>query len=69
MSLLYGCGLQVEVNKINTQMRMNLAKKGLASRKNLVRVFVEMDTNGNHFLDPEEFQQGLAMMGLFPTKI
>jgi Ca2+-binding EF-hand superfamily protein len=69
MSHLFGIGLQVEVNKINMSFRMQLAKRGLAAFKHLNKVFHEMDSNGNGFLDYKEFERGLAALGLFPSKV
>lgn len=67
MSHLFGVGLQIEVQRIQVNFRMILAKKGGVS--NLATCFREMDINGNGCLDPEEFEKGLSKLGLFPTKV
>ena len=57
------------MNKINNGLRLLLAKRGQINIKHLATLFQEMDTNGNHFLEPEEFEAGLASLGIFPTKV
>jgi calcyphosin len=69
MSHLYGVGLQIEVNKINNNLRMQLAKRGKLEFGYLNSLFKEMDTNKNGVLEPEEFEHGLATFGIFPTKV
>ena len=67
MSHLFGVGLQIEIQRIQIQFRMVLAKKG--GVHSLATCFKQMDTNGNGYLDPEEFENGLKQLGLFPTKV
>ena len=69
MSHLFGVGLPIAINKINTNFRMILAKKGGIGIRSLGMIFRRMDDNGNKKLDPEEFERALAAFGLFPTKV
>jgi len=46
---------------------MILAKRGGVNGHTIGAVFREMDTNGNFFLEPAEFEKGLAAFGLFPS--
>jgi Ca2+-binding EF-hand superfamily protein len=67
MSHLFGVGLQIEIQRIQVQFRMILAKKG--GVHNLATCFEQMDANGNGLIEFEEFEKGLKQLGLFPTKV
>lgn len=56
MSHLFGVGLPIEINKINTNFRMILAKKGGIGIRSLGVIFRRHDSNGNKKLDFEEFK-------------
>lgn len=67
MSHLFGVGLPIEINRINTNFRMILAKRGGIGIRSLGVIFRRMDVNGNRKLDFEEFEKALSTFGLFPT--
>jgi len=69
MSHLFGVGLDIEVNKINAQFKMQIVKKGGIGIRSLAVIFRRADTNGNKKLDIEEFTEALAAFGLFPKKV
>lgn len=69
MSHLFGVGLNVEVNRINTQFKMQIAKKGGIGLRTLAVLFRRADHNGNKKLDREEFTECLASYGLFPKVV
>jgi calcyphosin len=69
MSHLFGVGLNIEINKINTNFKMQIAKKGGIGIRSLGVIFRRMDVNGNRKLDAGEFTEALATFGLFPSKV
>ena len=69
MSQLYGVGLNIEVNRINTEFKMKIAKMGGLGIRSIGRIFRRMDHNGNKKLDIGEFEEALATFGLFPKKV
>lgn len=69
MSQLYGVGLNIEVNRINDNFKMQIAKRGGLEIRNLGVIFRRMDVNGNKKLDFEEFTEALNTFGLFPAVI
>eukprot|EP00357_Protocruzia_adherens_P004449 CAMPEP_0114993068 /NCGR_PEP_ID=MMETSP0216-20121206/12311_1 /TAXON_ID=223996 /ORGANISM="Protocruzia adherens, Strain Boccale" /LENGTH=302 /DNA_ID=CAMNT_0002356643 /DNA_START=97 /DNA_END=1005 /DNA_ORIENTATION=+ len=66
---LYGVGLETTVNRINTEFRLNMARKGPMGIRTLKRTFKRYDHNGNNKLDIEEFEEALGAFGLFPKKV
>lgn len=54
---LYGVGLDVQVEKINTELRLFVSRqKGGLSLRNLSKIFDSVDRNRNGKLDLEEFK-------------
>jgi len=60
---LYGVGLDIEVQKINTQFKMQIQKRGGLGIRSLGVIFRRMDLNGNKKLDISEFTEALAAYG------
>lgn len=69
MSHLHGVGLEIEVKRINTELKMHIVKRGGIGIRSIGTIFRRMDYNGNRKLDREEFTEALATFGLFPTKV
>ena len=69
MSQLYGVGLNIEVNRINTQFKMQLAKMGGLGIRSLGVIFRRFDLNGNKKLDKDEFTEALAACRIFPKVV
>ena len=69
MSQLFGVGLNIEVNRINTEFKMKIAKSGGLGIRSLGVIFRRMDFNGNKKLNMEEFTEALATFGLFPKVV
>jgi calcyphosin len=69
MSQLYGVGLNVEVNRINCQFKMKLAKMGGLGIRSLGVIFRRFDHNGNKKLDKDEFTEALAACQIFPKVV
>jgi Ca2+-binding EF-hand superfamily protein len=63
---LFGVGLDVEVKRINTNLKMQIIKKGGIGIHTLGVIFRQMDNNGNKKLDIEEFTRALNTFGIFP---
>lgn len=67
---LYGVGLNVQVQKINTEFRLYISKqKGGLNIRSLKEVFTQFDANRNGKLDIDEFQRGLNKFGFFLKKV
>jgi len=62
---LFGVGLDVEVKRITTNFKMQIAKRGGIGIRSLAVIFRQMDNNGNKKLDIEEFTQALNTYGIF----
>jgi hypothetical protein len=60
---LYGVGLDIEVGRINTAFRMQIAKKGGLGLRSLRLTMNRFDVNGNKKLDIAEFTEALAAFG------
>ena len=60
---LFGVALSVEVNRINTQFKIFLQKKGGIGIRSLASIFRKADKNGNKKLDQAEFTQALSELG------
>jgi hypothetical protein len=56
---LFGVGLNIEVNRINTQFKMQIQKRGGIGIRSLATIFRRMDYNGNKKLDIQEFTEAL----------
>ena len=69
MSQLYGVGLNIEINRINTEFKMKIAKLGGLGIRSIGVIFRRMDTNGNKKLNKEEFTEALATFGIFPKVV
>ena len=69
MSQLYGVGLNIECQRINTEFKMKIAKQGGLGIRSLAVIFRRMDHNGNKKLDLNEFTEALGTFGLFPKKV
>ena len=61
--------MNIEINRINTQFKMKIAKLGGLGIRSLGVIFRRMDTNGNKKLNQEEFTEALATFGLFPKVV
>jgi hypothetical protein len=60
---LFGVGLDIEVNRINTQFKMQIQKRGGIGIRSLAVIFKRMDYNGNKKLDIQEFTEALNSFG------
>jgi hypothetical protein len=60
MSHLYGVGLDIEVNRIKTQFKIQIQKRAGVGMRSLADVFKRADKNGNKLLTQEEFTEALA---------
>jgi len=69
MSQLYGVGLNIEVNRLNAQFKMEIQKRGGLGIRTLGVIFRRMDFNGNRKLDLEEFTEALNTYGIFPKVV
>ena len=61
--------MNIEINRINTEFKMKIAKQGGLGIRSLGVIFRRMDFNGNKKLNQEEFQEALATFGLFPKVV
>ena len=61
--------MNIEVNRINTDFKMKIAKQGGLGIRSLGVIFRRMDFNGNKKLNQEEFTEALATFGLFPKVV
>lgn len=69
MSQLFGVGLNIEINRLNTEFKMKIAKQGGLGIRSIGVIFRRMDTNGNKKLNQEEFTEALATFGIFPKVV
>lgn len=69
MSHLYGVGMNITVNRINTEFKCEIQKRGGIGIRSLANIFRRMDHNGNKKLDIQEFTEALAAFNLFPKKV
>ena len=60
MSHLYGVGLEIEVNRIKTQFKLQIQKRAGVGMRSLANVFKKADKNANGLLTQEEFTEALA---------
>ena len=60
---LFGVGIDIEINRINTQFKIQLQKKGGVGIRSLASVFRQADTNGNKKLEKDEFVHALSQLG------
>ena len=61
--------MNIEINRINTEFKMKIAKQGGLGIRSLGIIFRRMDFNGNKKLNMEEFTEALATFGLFPKVV
>jgi hypothetical protein len=60
---LFGVGLDIEVQRINTQFKIFLQKKNGVGIRSLASIFRKCDLNGNKKLEKDEFINALAEIG------
>ena len=68
MSHLFGVGTDIEVNRICTQLKMQVVKRGGIGMRALAITLVKA-AGGAPCMDHEEFEAALASFNLFPTKV
>lgn len=59
----YGVGCDVKVKELNLQFKMHIQSRGGLGLRNLKRIMMSHDYNGNGKLDSAEFEQALASFG------
>ena len=65
----YGIGLDAKIKELNLQFKMHLRQKGGIGIRSLGKIFNRFDFNGNRKLDIQEFEEALAVFGLFPKVV
>lgn len=60
---LYGVGLDIEVQRILTQFKILMQKKGGMGVRSMAKTFRAADKNKNKKLDRDEFANALASFG------
>ena len=63
----YGVGLDAKIKELNLQFKMHLRQKGGNGIRTLGTIFRRFDFNGNKMLDIQEFEEALAVFGIFPS--
>jgi Ca2+-binding EF-hand superfamily protein len=69
MPHLFGVGLDIEVKRIITQLKMQIVKRGGIGMRALAIHLARCDYTGCKSFDFEEFEAALASFNLFPTKV
>ena len=69
MPHLYGVGLDIEVKRVATQLKMQIAKRGGIGMRALAIHLASCDPVGCKSFDAEEFEAALAGFNLFPSKV
>lgn len=69
MSHVYGVGLNIETNRITTQIKMQLQKKNTLALRQLSLLLHKNDNSGSGVLTLSVFEKSLASFNLFPTKV
>lgn len=69
MSHLFGVGLNIESNRINTQIKMHLQKRGGIGLRALTILLHRADLAGQGCLSVQEFERTLGSFNIFPTKV
>ncbi len=69
MPHLYGVGLNIEVKRVLTQLKLKIAKRGGIGMRALAMHLARADPTGSKQMDAEEFESALAAFNLFPTKV
>jgi EF hand len=59
----FGVDMDIRIQEICLNFKNQIRNRGGIGIISLGRIFREMDTNGNHRLDAEEFEQALATFG------
>jgi Ca2+-binding EF-hand superfamily protein len=68
MSQLYGVGLDIEIKRVCTQLKMQIVKRGGIGMRALAITLARADIACCQTMDAEEFESALASFNLFPTK-
>ncbi len=69
MSNLFGVGLNIECNRINAAIKMQLQKKGGIGLRALAIMLYQADLTGSGQLSPQDFEKVLNSFGLFFSKV